>query len=137
MLTVAHYALVRLNEVVGGDDAKSAEWFDVNALPELAFDHAEIVARATTLLRERIFFKPVGFELLAHEFTMGELQRLYEAILGVEFDRRNFASKMQKLGLLQPTSERAEGTPTRIPTLYRFNAERYNMLKESGFKKEW
>lgn len=137
VITVAHYALVRLSEVRAGDDASRAQWFELAALPPLAFDHAEIISRAAELLRQRIFFKPVGFELLPEVFTMGELQRLYEAILGVTFDRRNFASKMHKLELLLPVAERAEGTPSRIPTLYRFNAERYNSLKESGFRKEW
>ena len=70
-------------------------------------------------------------------FTLPQLQALYEAILGVRFDRRNFASKMQKLGLLVPTGERPADAARRIPQTYRFNAQKYDELKQSGFRLEF
>ena len=77
VITVAHYALVRLSEVKGGDDAASAKWFELETIPSLAFDHDRILRMALSRLKERICFEPIGFELLPEVFTMTELQNLY------------------------------------------------------------
>jgi 8-oxo-dGTP diphosphatase len=137
VITVAHYALVRLSEVKGGDDAASAKWFSYDEIPSLAFDHDHILRLALKVLKERICFEPIGFELLPEVFTMTELQNLYEAILEVKFDRRNFYNKMLKLGILVEAEQRPKSTPSRIPTKYRFNAEKYAELKQKGFRLEF
>ena len=137
VITVAHYALVRLSEVKGGDDAASAQWFAMNEIPSLAFDHERILRMAVKRLKERICFEPIGFELLAEVFTMTELQNLYEAILEVKFDRRNFYNKMLKLGILSEAEPRPAGASRRTPTKYRFNAEKYAELKQKGFRLEF
>jgi len=100
VITVAFYALARGAEVRGGDDAAQAEWFSLENLPALAFDHAEILSQAREALRRDIHFEPVGFELLSESFRMSDLQRLYEAILDRKFDRRNFQKKILSLGIL-------------------------------------
>ena len=84
-----------------------------------------------------IHFEPIGFELLPETFTMPQLQNLYESILGVRFDRRNFSSKMLHLGLLETVGERPSGTSSRIPVTYRFNKENYDLLKSKGFRLEF
>ena len=137
VITVAHYALVRLADVVGGDDANAAQWFSQTEIPALAFDHDKILQLALERLKERICFEPIGFELLAEVFTMTELQNLYEAILGIKFDRRNFANKMLKLGILTEAEPRREGTARRIATKYKFNAAKYTELKQRGFRLEF
>ena len=137
VITVAHYALVRLSEVKGGDDAASAKWFSHNEIPSLAFDHDHILRLALKVLKERICFEPIGFELLPEVFTMTELQNLYEAILEVKFDRRNFYNKMLKLGILVEAEPRPKSAPSRIPTKYRFNASKYAELKQKGFRLEF
>ncbi len=137
VITIAYLALVRKGDVQGGDDAADARWFPVTAVPPLAFDHDRILRIALERLKEQIHFRPVGFELLPDVFTMSQLQALYEAILGVRFDRRNFASKMLKLGLLQPTGQRPADAARRIPQLYRFNLQKYDDLKQSGFRLEF
>lgn len=137
VITVAHYALVRLSEVKGGDDAASAKWFSHDEIPSLAFDHDHILRLALKVLKERICFEPIGFELLPEVFTMTELQNLYEAILEVKFDRRNFYNKMLKLGILVEAEPRPKSTPSRIPTKYRFNSEKYAELKQKGFRLEF
>lgn len=137
VITVAHYALVRLSEVKGGDDAVSARWFSLDEIPSLAFDHDHILRMAIRCLKERICFEPIGFELLSEVFTMSELQNLYEAILGVKFDRRNFYNKMLKLGILSEAEPRPENTPRRTPTKYRFNPTKYRELKQKGFRLEF
>ncbi len=102
VLSVAFYALAKFAEVRGGDDAVDARWFPVDQLPKLAFDHAEIFQMALERLREKIHFEPVGFELLDESFSIPQLQRLYEAILGTRFDRRNFHRKILQFGILEP-----------------------------------
>ena len=137
VITIAHYALVKIQEVEGGDDAAQARWFPIGEVPPLAFDHDRILRMAMSRLKERIHFEPVGFELLPDVFTMPQLQNLYEAILEVHFDRRNFASKMLKLGILEDTGDRPAGASSRIPVIYRFNKEKYNELKAKGFRLEF
>lgn len=100
VVTIAYYALVKKSEVKGADDASQARWFPIDSIPPLAFDHDRILRVALKTLREKIHFKPIGFELLPEVFTMPQLQDLYESILDVKFDRRNFANKMHKLGIL-------------------------------------
>lgn len=137
VITIAHYALVKIQEVEGGDDAAQARWFPIGEVPPLAFDHDRILRMAMSRLKERIHFEPVGFELLPEVFTMPQLQNLYESILEVHFDRRNFASKMLKLGILEDTGDRPAGASSRIPVSYRFNKEKYNELKAKGFRLEF
>ena len=137
VITIAHYALVKIQEVEGGDDAAQARWFPIGEVPPLAFDHDRILRMAMSRLKEKIHFEPVGFELLPAVFTMPQLQNLYEAILEVHFDRRNFASKMLKLGILEDTGDRPAGASSRIPVSYRFNKEKYNELKAKGFRLEF
>lgn len=101
VITIAFYALMKWQQATGADDAEFADWIPVGNLPPLAFDHAEIIDKAMEAIRRDIFFEPVGFELLNDIFSMPELQKVYEAILGKEFDRRNFAKKMKHLHILE------------------------------------
>ena len=137
VITIAYMALVHKGGVQGGDDAADARWFPVSDVPALAFDHDRILRIALDRLKEEIHFHPVGFELLPEVFTLPQLQALYEAILGVRFDRRNFAAKMLKLGILTPTGDRPADAARRIPQTYRFNPQKYGELKQSGFRLEF
>ena len=135
VITIAYYALVRLQDVVAGDDAARAGWFSLDEVPSLAFDHDRILRTAIQEIRRQIHFEPVGFELLPPEFTVKELQLLYEAILDVKFDRRNFYKKMQHLELL--TQVKTSAQERRQPFLFRFNAAKYSELKQKGFRLEF
>ena len=137
VISIAHYALTRISEVKAGDDAKEAKWFSLSEIPNLAFDHDVILNKALTTLKERICFEPIVFELLPEVFKMSELQNVYENILGIKFDRRNFYKKMNKLGILTEVEGRAKDSSRRIPIFYRFNAEKYAELKQKGFKLEF
>ena len=137
VITIAHYALVRIQEVKGGDDAAKAQWFPIDEVPQLAFDHDKILRDAMRKLRERIHFEPIGFELLPEKFTMRELQILYESILGVKFDRRNFAKKMMHYELLNQLDETVRPTAKRDALLYSFNKENYELFKKKGFQLEF
>ena len=137
VITIAHYALVRIQEVKGGDDAAKAQWFPIDEVPQLAFDHDKILRDAMRKLRERIHFEPIGFELLPEKFTMRELQILYESILGVKFDRRNFAEKMMHYELLNQLDETVRPTAKRDALLYSFNKDNYELFKKKGFQLEF
>ncbi|MCR4853654.1 MAG: NUDIX hydrolase [Prevotella sp.] len=137
VITIAYYALVRKSEVKGGDDAAKAVWFPLDSIPSLAFDHDMILREATTELRKQIHFEPIGFELLPEKFTMTQLQHLYEAVLGVKFDRRNFSNKMLKLGLLTELEERVTLVNKKVAFLYKFNRASYDEMKEKGFRLEF
>ena len=108
IVSIAFYALARQSEVKGGDDAAKAKWWSINDIPQLAFDHDYILRQAMKRIRQDIHFEPVGFGLLEEKFTIADLQRLYESILGVHFDRRNFYNKMLKTGILQEVDEDEE-----------------------------
>ena len=137
IITVAYLALVKTQEVQAGDDASKAQWFDINEVPQLAFDHDVILSDALKHLRERIHFQPIGFELLPEKFTMRQLQNLYESILEVHFDRGNFSKKMLHFNILTPLDETVRPTPKREARLYRFNKESYDDLKQKGFRLEF
>ena len=137
VITIAYYALVKIQEVKGGDDAASARWFPLDEIPSLAFDHDYILRMATQRLREQIHFQPIRFELLPEKFTLKELQLLYEAILGINFDRRNFSKKMMHLEILTDLEETIWPTPKREAKLFKFNAEKYEELKRKGFRLEF
>ncbi len=137
VITIAFYALVNITEVKGGDDAADARWFRIDDMPLLAFDHDHILRVAQKRLKEQIHFNPIGFELLPEVFTMPQLQALYEAILEVKFDRRNFSRKLLTLGLLDMADPDQERNGTRTPVLYRFNAEKYQEMKQRGFRLEF
>lgn len=142
VITIAFYALARKSDVQGGDDAAKAQWFPIEEVPPLAFDHDYILRKATEQLKKDIHFEPIGFGLLDEQFTMPELQRLYESILGVHFDRRNFYKKMLQTGILEEAettdesdSQASEQSCCEEPrrrkgTKFSFNKERYERLKE-------
>ncbi|MBD5358819.1 MAG: NUDIX hydrolase [Bacteroides sp.] len=137
VITIAYLALVKLQKVKGGDDAVNAQWFSVNEVPQLAFDHDVILRDALSRLRERIHFHPIGYDLLPDKFTLKELQTLYESVLGVHFDRRNFAKKMLHLDILTQLDETIWPTPKREAFLFQFNLEKYRELKQRGFRLEF
>jgi 8-oxo-dGTP diphosphatase len=137
VITVAHYALVKLSDVQADTDAENAEWFDFSEVPSLAFDHDKILRVAFAHLKRDIHFEPVGFELMSEVFTLPQLQNLYESILEVKFDRRNFANKMKHYGILDEVDDGTPRNGTRNPIKYRFNKENYDDLKRRGFQLEF
>ncbi len=132
VISVAHFALVNLTDhpAVASSDAARAEWFALHALPELAFDHARIIERATARLRAKVRYEPIGFELLPEEFTLAQLQALYETVLGVPpFNKRNFRTRILRTGILEEVG-RQVNVAHRPATLYRFNQQTYRQLVE-------
>jgi 8-oxo-dGTP diphosphatase len=138
VISIAHYALVKLadHELRAASDAAEVAWFPVAELPRLAFDHEKIVETALRRLKAKVRYEPIGFELLAEKFTLGELQRLYEAVLEQAVDKRNFRKKILGTELLDPLDEYQQDVAHRAAQYYRFNHQRYEQLKKRGFNFE-
>ena len=132
VVAVAHYALINPQkfQVVAGQMANDVKWFPVKKLPALGFDHKEMFGAALQRLRSKILYFPVGFELLDELFTMTELHELYECILGISIDRRNFRRKILDSEYLINTGIKREGLQNRPAELYKFNKK----LKRNNFQ---
>ena len=138
VISVAYYALVKLadHQLRAASDAVDVAWFPVAELPKLAFDHEKIVEIALRRLKAKVRYEPIGFELLPEKFTLGELQRLYEAVLEQAVDKRNFRKKILGTELLDPLDEYQQDVAHRAAQYYRFNRARYEQLKKRGFNFE-
>ncbi len=148
VLTVAFFALVSKNdfEIIAGDDANEAQWFEWNHLPPLAFDHAEIVRMAKEKLQDKLRISPIAFKLLGREFKMDEVQRIYELIHEKRYDRRNFLRKMESSGFLKKTEEESicrclmppsvleDKSSPKVFYVYSFDEDAFNKANAS---KEW
>ncbi|PHN05637.1 NUDIX hydrolase [Flavilitoribacter nigricans] len=124
-ISVAYYALINYNKVNAQPDAlsDSIKWYPLNDLPPLILDHADIVAKAHRTLQENLERKLVGMNLLPSRFTMKELQKVYEAILGTPLRRTTFQRKMLSLGILKRHEKRYSGKAHKAPYLYSFEGE--------------
>jgi len=132
VITVAYFALISADrKLMAGSDAAEADWYSMDHLPSLAFDHAAILNYALERLRNKLEYTTVGFQLLPEKFTLTELQEVYEAILGKNLDKRNFRRKMSVLKILKPLPEYRRGGQ-RPAQVYRFVAARFEKLKEKG-----
>jgi len=135
VITVAYLSLVNVNKVklVASSFADVAEWKSVKGIDRLAFDHIEILNYCLNSLKLSVQQRPIGFELLADQFTLSDLQDLYEAILNKKLDKRNFRKKLLSMDILIDTNEMQKGVAHRPARLYKFDQSKYDYLKENGF----
>ena len=135
VITVAYYSLVKLElyKPTASSFAQKAEWFPISAIPPLAFDHNAIVEKAIKTLTNKLRTQPIGFELLPEKFTLGQMQKLYEVILGKELDKRNFRRKILNKRILIPLVEKQQGVPHKQAQLFMFDREKYEDMKETSF----
>ncbi|MDQ0593578.1 8-oxo-dGTP diphosphatase [Chryseobacterium ginsenosidimutans] len=135
-ITIGYYALYNPSKInlTVDEYSDTCEWINVSRLSEIemAMDHKEIVEKALQTLREKISIKPIGFNLLPEKFTLSELQKLYEAVLGKELNRGNFYRKIKNLGILKKLDEQRKGGAHKAPDLYSFDEEIYNKALENG-----
>ncbi|MEQ9351687.1 MAG: NUDIX domain-containing protein [Vicingaceae bacterium] len=136
IISVTYFGLVNKNRFLklkASTDAEEANWFSISELPDLAFDHNEIVETAIKRLRAKLEYEPIGFELLEKKFPFSDLEQLYTMLLDREIDRRNFKKKIMKLGIVEELDEKEERSGSGRPgKLYRFKKNEYEKLKKEG-----
>jgi ADP-ribose pyrophosphatase YjhB (NUDIX family) len=133
-ISIGYYAIVEYSQVVPQKDAftESWQWCDIEALPQLLFDHTEMTASALKMLQLQIYHQPIGYNLLPPKFTMPEIQVLYETILGKKLDRRNFPKRLISLGIIKRLNEQRNIGPHRAPYLYKFDRRKYEDALKNG-----
>jgi len=138
-ITIGYYALVEYATVNPQPDEFSfaCEWCDLEALPELLLDHQEIITKALQEMRLNLNYQPIGYNLLPKEFTMKNLQSIYETILGRKLDRGNFNRKMSSYGILDKKEKHYTGGAHKAPYLYSFNKKKYFKALESGLGRDF
>lgn len=134
VVNVGYYGLIKLNE---GDVEKmrenGMEWFPYEDIPDLGFDHNEIIDFAKQRLKRRVKRRPVGFNLLPKEFTLTQLQTLYEAALDKSFDKRNFRKKIFNSKLVIDLDKTIETSNGKVSKLYRFDEDKYEKMSHKGY----
>ena len=121
VISVAYYGLASMPTVdaKAGSDAAQVAWFEVDQLPQLAFDHAEIIAKARERLRAKLDYSTIAFQFMPKKFTLSELQGVYQTILGESIDKRNFRKRISTLDLVKPTGDQRRDGKHRPAALYR------------------
>lgn len=138
-LTIGYYALVDFFETTPTPDELSelCKWHSLDDLPKLRLDHDQILKTALDTLRLHLHHQPVGYNLMPREFTMPELQKLYETILDKKLDRRNFQRRMLAFGILNRLETPRRGGAHKAPYLYSFDLGHYEAALKDGFKAGW
>jgi len=121
VISVAYYALVspdRTEGIEANSDAKDVAWFELDKLPVMAFDHREIVNMAQQRLSAKLNYSTIALQFMPEQFTLGELQQVYECILGEQLDKRNFRKRVMALDCIKETGEYRRNGNHRPARLY-------------------
>jgi 8-oxo-dGTP diphosphatase len=134
VITVAYLSLINIADVDirAASFAEKVAWKEVRSIESLAFDHFKIMHTCLSKLQRDVKFKPIGFELLPKYFTLTELQKLYEAVLETDLDKRNFRKKILKMKILHTTHELQINVAHRPAKLFAFDKEKYEKAKDNG-----
>ncbi len=135
VISVAYFGLVDPDKFTlhADTDAEDAQWFSLDKLPPLVYDHADIVQLAQDRLSAKLQYQPIGFDLLPKEFSFSDLIQLYKTILGKDIDRRNFRKKILSFDILKETTKYKKKSSGRPAKLFSFNKLKYKQLQNKGF----
>lgn len=125
VVSTCFFSLLNCNEVEIIQNKRIVGWYPVTEVSNLGFDHAEILKKASQSLRLKLQNEPIGFEMLPEKFTLTQLQKLYEVVFGVEFDKRNFRKKVAKMKYLIKLDEKQTGVSHKPARYYKFDKEIY------------
>ncbi|HEY9603067.1 MAG TPA: NUDIX domain-containing protein, partial [Allocoleopsis sp.] len=131
-LSVSYFALVRFEEAeLIADGVNGIAWYPVKQVPQLAFDHNQVLEYGYRRLRNKLEYSPIAFDVLPEVFTLSDLYQLYTTVLGENFaDYSNFRTRLLKLGFLAETGLKVSRGAGRPASLYRFDAEAFAPLKD-------
>ncbi|NQU33572.1 MAG: NUDIX hydrolase [Bacteroidetes bacterium] len=137
VVTIPYYSLINMSNGANNNLKliSNARWFNVDDVPNLnlAFDHYEIFKFTLKTLRNELRTEPLAFELLPLKFSLSQLQRIYEIIIGIPLDRRNFRKKIPNLNYIVPLNEKEMSVSHRPAKLYIFSRDIYQKLKKENF----
>ncbi|MDR1201275.1 MAG: NUDIX domain-containing protein [Tannerellaceae bacterium] len=134
VISIAYYALVNINDFnIDLLEQYDAKWTKLSDLPELIFDHKQMLHDTLSRLKRKAATRPVGFNLLPEKFTLPQLQTLYEAIYQSPLDKRNFRKKLHAMDILEKLNEKDKKSSKRGAFYYMFNKEKYDRLLDDGF----
>ncbi|MEN9951761.1 MAG: hypothetical protein RLZZ520_29 [Bacteroidota bacterium] len=133
VITTAYLALVNIKDYQLKTMDNALSWHAVSGIKSMAFDHKQILDTCLVVLQRKIQEEPIIFNLLEKRFSLRDLQLLFEQILGIEFDRRNFRKKLFTTGLLTDVGEMEKNVKHRPGKLYSFNQEAYEQIKRKSF----
>ena len=124
-----HYSETELSK------AYNARWYNLDSVPELIFDHNEILVEGLSTLQKEFLTEPLCFRLLPGKFTINQLQQISESILGFELDNRNFRKRINKLEYIVPLNERQTGVSHKPARYYVFDSKKFEIIKRelTGF----
>jgi 8-oxo-dGTP diphosphatase len=133
VISVAYYALIPAKKYSEATSSNhGATWVSMNNMPALIMDHNRMVEKGLRRLKRRASTQPIGFELLPREFTMPQLQSLYEAIYRCQLDKRNFRKKIFSMDVLIKLEEKDMTGSKKGAFLYRFDRKKYQKLVDGG-----
>ncbi|QRM90268.1 NUDIX domain-containing protein [Lacinutrix sp. WUR7] len=131
--TIAYYFLLKTEDVDLNNSKKQAKWFPVNDLPELGFDHENIILEAYEDLKIKCLSEPIIFKLLPDKFTINEVQDVYQSILGIEIDNRNFRRKLINKKYIIALDEKQVGVSKKPAQLYMFSKDIYDKMFQKNY----
>ena len=133
-ISIGFYAITDFSRSIPQSDMRveKCDWFDINNLPALDYDHDEMVQEALHRMRLDLYHYPIGYNLLPGKFTLSEIHALYETMIGKKLDVSNFTKKLISLGLLQKLDEKRSIGAHRSPHLYKFDKEKYEQALREG-----
>ena len=126
VISVAYFALLNIEDIEIGKGAGKVEWIDMKNLPQLGFDHPEMIERALKVMQEKILNEALAFNLLPELFTLTQLQNLVESVMGKKLDKRNFRKRVVELPGLLPTNLIDKQNSKRGAKLYRYVENKRN-----------
>lgn len=135
VVSIAYSALIKINDY--GEELMvdhNSKWFELNKIPELVFDHDEMIKLAKEKLEEKVSNHPAGFTLLPQKFTLQQLQSLYEAIYEKKIDKRNFTRRILELGILKKLDEKEKESSRKGAFYYVFEKKKYKKLEKEGVR---
>lgn len=131
VVSVAYFALIPSDNIrlQTTDQYGGVDWFPVCHLPQLAYDHREIIRMAVARLKSKLTYSNIAYSLLPKRFAITELQHVYEVILEHEIDKRNFRKKILSLDIIRPTGELQSGVKNRPAELFEFTSRRPQIVE--------